>query len=143
MTNLRHVGITISSLERSLEFYRDALGFKVFKMMDESGECIDNFSSIKGILVTTVKMKDSNDNMVELLCYKSHPGAENFSNMITDVGCSHIALTVEDLDSLYHKLMKEYNIKFNYPVQVSPDGKVKVAFCRDPDGTLIEMVEEL
>ena len=39
--------------------------------------------------------------------------------------------------------LTEEGIEFNYPPQTSPDGKVKVAFCRDPDGTLIEMVEEL
>ncbi len=143
MANLRHVGITVSSLERSLDFYQNAFGFEVTKMMEESGECLDNFSSIKNILVTTVKMKDSVGNMIELLCYKSHPRSENFNRMVTEVGCSHIALTVNDLDKLYTKLIEEYDTKFNYPVQVSPDGKVKVAFCKDPDGTLLELVEEL
>ena len=144
MAFLRHVGVTISDLEQSLCFYRDALGFKVHKMAEESGECIDKFSALSNIKVTTVKMVDKNSNMLELLYYKSHPecAQKNKTRRITEIGCSHFALTVDDLDSLYEKLVNE-GIQFNHPVQISPDGKVKIAFCRDPDGTLIEMVEEL
>jgi len=61
---------------------------------------------------------------------------------ITNIGCSHFALTVDDLDSLYERLTKN-GTPFNYPVQISPDGNVKIAFCRDPDGTLIELVQDL
>jgi len=142
--SIRHVGLTISNLEEALEFYVDILGFEVYKTAEEGGECLDNFSALKDVNVTTVKMRDKNDNVLELLHYKSHPERPN-NNMvrrISEIGCSHFALTVDDLDNLYETLVKR-GIIFNYPVQISPDGKVKVAFCRDPDGTLIEMVEEL
>ena len=144
MTQIRHIGVTVSDLERALEFYVDILGFKVHKKADEFGECLDNFSSLKDVRVTTVKMLDDNQNMLELLHYQSHPEKpyNNMARRISEIGCSHFALTVEDLDNLYKKLV-EYGIEFNYPVQTSPDGKVKIAFCRDPDGTLIEMVEPL
>ena len=39
--------------------------------------------------------------------------------------------------------LSEKNIKFNAPPQKSPDGLVKVTFCKDPDGTPIELVEML
>lgn len=141
---IRHIGLTVSDLDSSLRFYKEILGFKVKKYAEESGECIDNFSAIKNIDVTTVKMTDKNNNMLELLCYKSHPEKphNNKVRRITEIGCSHFAMTVDDLDSLYERLLSE-GIEFNYPVQTSPDGKVKITFCRDPDGTLIELVEEL
>ena len=144
MAYMRHIGLTVSNLEESLKFYVEFLGFKVLRMADESGVCIDNFSNLKNIKVKTVKMVDPDNNMLELLHYDSHPERpyNNMVRRITEIGCSHFALTISDLDSLYKRLMDE-GIKFNYPVQISPDGKVKVAFCRDPDGILIEMVEEL
>jgi len=145
MSSFRHVGITVSDLDRSIRFYEELLGFEVKKVMLENGECIDNFSALEGVNVTTVKMAGKNNSgMIELLHYLSHPesSAQNPTYPITDVGCSHFALTVDDLDSLYERLV-DYGTPFNYPVQTSPDGNVKIAFCRDPDGTLIELVQDL
>jgi glyoxylase I family protein len=144
MTLIRHLGITITDVERSLKFYVDTLGFKVHKIADESGECIENFSNLKDVSVKTIKMTDSNDNILELLYYESHPEKpyNNKARRLAEVGCSHFALTVDDLDELYKILVAE-GTEFNYPVQISPDGNVKIAFCRDPDGTFIELVEEL
>ena len=141
---LRHVGITVSDLEKSINFYRDLLGFTVTKEMDESGDHIDNFSGLKNIDVRTVKMSGSSGAMIELLYYRSHPGSnmDNWQNNITRVGCSHFALTVEDLPTLYSKLLDNDFIVLCEP-QYSPDGNVRLTFCRDPDGTLIELVEEL
>ena len=120
------------------------LGFEILKTADESGKCLDNFLDIKGTEVKTIKMIDTNNNILELLYFNSHveSPASNKIRRLTEVGCSHFAITVNDLDSLYNKLIQQ-KIKFNHPVQTSPDGKVKIAFCRDPDGTFIEMVEEL
>lgn len=145
MAFVRHIGITVSDLDKSLEFYRDYLGFKVEKQMVESGECIDRFSALEGVNVTTVKMSGAEPTgMIELLYYHSHSddSPQNVDYPITRVGCSHFALTISDLDSLYECLTGA-GVHFNYPVQVSPDGNVKIAFCRDPDGNLIELVEEL
>ena len=122
------MGIVITDIEKSLDFYVNALGFKISKRADESGTCIDNFLSLTDTEVTTIKMSDDNGNILELLRFNSHPDkADNNKNrLLNEVGCSHFALTVDNL-----------------PPQISDDGKVKVAFCRDPDGTFIEMVEEL
>ena len=141
---VRHVGITVSDLQKSIDFYKDLLGFTMVREMDESGEHIDNFSGIEGVNVRTVKMAGKEGAMIELLYYRSHPEAneENFLENITKIGCSHFALTVSDLSSLYSKLLENKYIVMCEP-QYSPDGKVKLTFCRDPDGTLIELVEEL
>ena len=140
--NIRHTGIVVSNLELSKKFYCDLLGFKVQKEMDESGDFINNFSALENVLVTTSKMILENGQMIELLYYKSHPETPDMSRKINQIGCSHIALTVSNLDDLYNKLL-ENDIYFNSPPQYSPDGKAKVTFCKDPDGSLIELVEEL
>ena len=94
---LRHFGITVTNIEKSIEFYRDVLGFEVSRIMDESGNHIDAFSNLKDVKVKTVKMKDSSGGMIELLQYFSHPEKANFDS-ICRVGCSHFAMTVENLD---------------------------------------------
>jgi catechol 2,3-dioxygenase-like lactoylglutathione lyase family enzyme len=139
--DIRHTGIVVNDLEASLYFYRDILGFKITKQMDEKGEYIDNVLLLQNTNVTTVKMSSSAGQLIELLKFHSHP-AEFKKRAICDIGISHIALTVKDLDAEYLGL-KEKGIQFYSPPQLSPDGYAKVAFCMAPEGTLIELVEVL
>ena len=138
---LRHIGITVTDLEESISFYRDVLNFEVQRVMDESGPHIDKFSALSNVKVCTVKMKDRNNNMIELLKYSSHPETAN-NDQITRIGCSHFALTVDNLDLLVKKII-ERGYSINCEPQFSPDGKVKLTFAKGPDGVLLELVEEL
>ena len=142
MINIRHTGIVVSDVEKSIDFYTNLLGFEIKKDMMESGDYIDNFSALKDARVRTVKMTLDNQDMVELLWYESHPEKPDMERPITRIGCSHIAMTVEDLDGTYERLVSA-GVEFNSPPQLSPDGFAKVTFCKDPDGSLIELVEEL
>lgn len=142
MITVRHVGISVIDIERAISFYVNLLGFKIVKDAIEKGDYIDNFSGVKNICVRTVKMSDGNGGMIELLKYMSHDyGKINRVNVI-DSGISHFALTVENLDDLYIKMVLG-GVTFNAPPQFSPDGYAKVTFCKDPDGNLIELVEVL
>jgi len=136
---VRHIGIVVNNIENSLKFYRDLLGLKIIKDMDEQGVYIDNMLSLDNVQVRTVKLSaDTGNTLIELLDFKSHNDNE-VRNFYT-IGASHIALTVDNLEDLY-KHLSANNIKFNAPPQKSPDGIVKVTFCNDPDGTPIELVE--
>ena len=139
--DIRHTGIVVADLEASLYFYRDLFGFQVAKQMEEAGDYIDNISSLRNVKVTTVKMTAPDGQMIELLQYHSH-SREQKSREICDIGITHIAFTVEDLNSEYDRLKGE-GVPFNAPPQLSPDGYAKVTFCRAPEGTLIELVEVL
>jgi catechol 2,3-dioxygenase-like lactoylglutathione lyase family enzyme len=139
--DIRHTGIVVIDLEASLRFYRDLLGFKIAKQMEESGDYIDNILSLRNVMVTTVKMVSPSGQMIELLKYHSHP-AEQRKHEVCEIGVSHIAFTVGDLDT-EHKRLQNDGIQFNSLPQLSPDGYAKVAFCRAPEGTLIELVEVL
>ena len=109
--------------------------------MVENGEYIDNMLSLNNVKVTTVKLNFSNNPMIELLFYHSHPRNKALEE-ICRVGISHIAFSVDNLDNVYNKLTRN-GIIFNSPPQYSPDGFAKVAFCRAPEGTFIELVEEI
>lgn len=139
--DIRHTGIVIMDLEASLHFYCDLLGFQVAKQMEEAGDYIDNISSLRNVKVTTVKLTSPTGQMIELLKYHSHP-AEQKMREICEIGISHIAFTVDDLDIEYERLRGK-GIQFNSTPQLSPDGYAKVTFCRAPEGTLIELVEVL
>ena len=143
MTRLRHVGITVTDANRSLKLYKDYFGFKVFWDEIEQGGFIDSLSGLNNIKVRTIKLRNESG-VIELLQYLSHPkkNVDNFLDNITKVGCSHLALTVPSVDETYGNL-KKLGLQFNDVPKTSPCGKAKVCFCRDFDGTLIELVEEL
>jgi len=142
MKAIRHFGIVVSDIERSLYFYRDLLGLKIKKDALEKGEFISSILGLKDVEVRTVKMSADDNNLIELLCYKSHLRKTMEKKEICAIGASHPAFTVENLDHEYEKL-KEKGIKFNCPPRVSPDGNAKVSFCYDPDGVPVELVEQL
>lgn len=142
MKNIRHTGIVVTDLEESLCFFRDLLGFKIVKQMEESGDFIDKITDLEDAKVTTVKIAADDGNLIELLYYHSHPREVNSNNEICRIGISHIAFSVDDLDAEYERLSKA-GVDFNSPPQLSPDQYAKVAFCKGPDGVIIELVEVL
>ena len=143
MIGIRHFGIVVSDLERALHFYRDLLGLKAVRASDEQGAYLDNMLGLSGARVLTVKLGvSSGQTLVELLEFKSHRGEEGVKQSLTAIGPTHVAFTVSDLDQLFARLT-EQSVRFNAPPQLAPDGKAKVTFCFDPDGTPIELVEEL
>lgn len=139
--NIRHTGIVVNDLELSLRFYRDLLGFKLVKRMEEVGGFIDKICGLSEVKVTTLKMSVADGQLIELLHFYSHSG-NGQSPGISDLGISHLAFTVDDLDNEYDRL-RMAGILFNSPPQLSPDGYAKVVFCRAPEGTFIELVEVL
>jgi len=140
---LRHIGITVRDMDRSLYFYKDLLGLVVAKDAHEFGEHIDNFSNLENVNVRTVKLQDVNGMMIELLEYCSpvdNTIDDNFDKPINRVGISHFALTVDDVDGVCKRLTSS-GVSFNYAVQNSPDDYAKLTFCSDFEGNLIELVE--
>jgi hypothetical protein len=51
-------------------------------------------------------------------------------------------MTVSNLDVAYKKLT-DAGVAFPAAPQYSPDGAVKVIYCRGPEGVLLELVEIL
>jgi catechol 2,3-dioxygenase-like lactoylglutathione lyase family enzyme len=139
--DIRHTGIVVDNLEKSLWFYKEKLGFEVFKEMEESGNFIDRILGIQNLKVTTIKMKLENSQMIELLDFSSHK-KNNTKKSVNDIGPTHLAFTVVNLDKIYLNFLKD-GVKFISKPVISDDGGVKVAFCKAPEGTYIELVEVL
>jgi catechol 2,3-dioxygenase-like lactoylglutathione lyase family enzyme len=139
--HIRHVGIVVSDLEESLRFYTQKMQFVVSKRMDESGSFIDKILGCENLKVTTVKMTLNEGQMIELLDFKSHktqPGSQS----INDIGPTHLAFTVSNVDDIYEEFSRD-GVEFISTPAISPDGYAKVAFCKAPEGTYIELVELL
>ena len=139
MINIRHIGIVVKNLQESMAFY-SLLGFHPYKFRSEFSSFISLISDKLITKLTTVRLILPNKDMIELLDY----GEDIYlkSNTLFDTGIAHFAMTVGNIDLLYCKL-KEEGIEFLSAPQNSPDGKAIVVFCVAPEGTFIELVEEL
>lgn len=140
MDKIRHSGIVVTDIEKAKKFYQKYFNFTVAKEMNESGDFIDKILGYQSLTVKTVKM-NTGSSMLELLQFKN-PKSENRDRQINDYGCTHIAITVSNLEELFRELSEE-GIHFISAPQTSADGAAKVCFCRDPDGTFLELVEEI
>ncbi len=137
---IRHFGIVVQNIDESLFFYENLLGFKVFKKMEESGPEISTFLGIKNVKVTTIKMRNQFNQMIELLYYQEQ--AHKNDVFINQLGPTHLALSVSNLDDLYQNFKKQ-NIEFISSPIITDNKFAKVAFCKAPEGTFVELVEEL
>lgn len=139
----RHTGIVVRNLERSLGFYCGILGLEIWRRAVEEGRFIEKVVGIPGVRLEWVKLKAPNGSLVELLQYHTHPVEAPIENASSNrLGCSHVAFTVEDLDAVYRRLVAS-RCHCNSEPQRSPDGRVKIIYCHDYDGVLLELVEEL
>lgn len=136
----RHVGIVPKDINSSIEFYTDLLGFKKEKDILEVGEFVNKICGLEGISVRTVKMSLDGEIVLELLEFGNNKETSK-SREIMEHGYTHMAITVTDIEEIYN-LLKE-KVEFTTHPLTSPDKKAKVTFCKDPDGNLIELVQEI
>lgn len=85
---------------------------------------------------------DDGVTLVELLRFTSHGDGSAATRPIYQIGPSHVAFTVDDLDAAYLTLVRA-GIVFTASPQLSPDGYAKLAYCYDPDRTPVEPVQVL
>ena len=142
ITQIRHTGLVVADLDKALHFWRDVLGFRVMRQMEESGPHIDAMMGLSNVLVTTVKLAAPDERMIELLHFHSHPDIPAWQGTPYSTGFTHVALTVDDIAATCAKLAAE-GVTFFAPPQLSPDGMVKVTYCKGPEGVLLELVEIL
>jgi catechol 2,3-dioxygenase-like lactoylglutathione lyase family enzyme len=142
--NTRHTGFVVSDLKKFIKFY-EGFGLRLLSRMIEEGDYIDNLVGLKNVKLEWAKLSLPDGSLIELLKYHTHidslksDGEVQLSNRL---GCSHIALTVKNIDDAIQYICKAGgSIKNKY--QISPDGNVKVAYCYDIEGNILEIVQEL
>ena len=138
----RHVGIVVSDLDKTRDFWINTLGFKLHIEAKEESPYIDELLAIKDPSLTTLKLIDSKGFIIELLKFENYQVDNSWSGDLKTTGVTHIALTVDSLDELV-KNLKNQNYEPLSEIKLSPNKKVKVVFLRGPEGIMLELVQEL
>jgi catechol 2,3-dioxygenase-like lactoylglutathione lyase family enzyme len=139
---VRHTGIVVRDLEKSVDFYT-ALGFVENNRAIEEGDFIDTVVGFQNTILEWVKLKAPDGYLLELLQYRSHPEKKEIAKQMSNkLGCSHLAFSVNDIDLTCRKI-KEIDGSVLNPPALTNDKKIKVAYCHDNEGNLLEIVEIL
>jgi catechol 2,3-dioxygenase-like lactoylglutathione lyase family enzyme len=139
---VRHTGVVVRDLEKSTEFYC-ALGFVEDNQAIEEGDFIDTVVGMQNVKLEWVKLKAPDGYLLELLQYHSHPEQKEIAKQRSNqLGCSHLAFSVDDIDTVC-KEIKKIGGSVVSPPALTNDKKVKVVYCHDNEGNLMEIVEVL
>lgn len=134
-----HYGIVVSDMDRALEFYQDTLDMDVIQEIVQQS---DQFSRAIGLENTDVELVflDADGFTIELVQY-NHPanGSAPENSSPNSVGRAHFCIGVDDIESVYEELQSD--TEFISSPQELENG-VKLAFMKDPDGNLVELLQE-
>ena len=137
-----HTGITVTSLERSLAFWRDGLGFELSHRPHQTGRLASEITGVPDAEISIAVLKGYG-HKIELLEYLAPPGRKHLSPRPCDVGSVHVALLVDDLDAVLKAIAKlGWNAAGEPQVLTTgPNSGKRVVYVRDPDGTTIELMQ--
>ncbi len=151
MERIHHAGLTVSKIDRSIEFYTKVLGAEfLFQWRSEAqGVPGKEFQNVVGVKNARLKYAflRFGDTLIELICYESPRGSLKKRNH-NDVGTPHIAFKVRDIYEAYAELSKR-GVKFlNPPVEVIARKNEwskgwRFTYFKGPDGEFLEIFQEL
>jgi len=122
-SKLMYVGIRVTDLERSIDFYTNILGMKV------SGR-----SKIEQTKGETVGLQTEKDGFTLELNYYEKDSPYNTKYVVGE-GLDHLAFKVDDLDKALEEAKKAGHRTI---LQMKADGG-RWAYIEDPDGNWIEL----
>jgi len=147
--HLQHVGICVKDIDKSIEFYRDALGLTLFQDERLAGPDVDAALIEGNAQLRMVLLMDEVGNMVELFGWESPPARERppEHRRFTSVGIAEVSFVVADLAAAEERLATK-GYRFRNPVWNFGQGTnmfggayAKIRYVEDPNGVQVELME--
>ena len=138
-----HTGITVSNLERSVQFWQNVLGFEFSHAAHQKGELAQEITGVKGAEIKLAVLKALGGHKIELLEYLAPADRQRGDLRPCDIASVHVALLVEDLDAVLAQIAASGWKAAGKPqtLTTGPNAGKRVVYVRDPDGTTIEFMQ--
>ena len=143
-TSVESVGMTVSDMDRAVEFY-SALTFQKVSDVEVLGDEIEHLEGVFGARMRIVRMQLGSE-FLDLTQYLAPPGrpipVDSRSN---DLWFQHIAIVVRDMDEAFERL-RALKVQFvstspqTLPPSIKAAAGIKAFYFRDPDGHNLEII---
>jgi lactoylglutathione lyase len=124
-SRIHHVGLPVSALDRSVAWYREALGL--------------THESTAGVPGSVAFMVAPTGERLELLAVDVQPSDWDDPIAALRDGVPHTAWTVDDLDAAHARAVGAGGRSVWTP-RDTPEPGLRIAFVADPDGNLVELL---
>jgi catechol 2,3-dioxygenase-like lactoylglutathione lyase family enzyme len=145
ITGVEAVGVTVSDLHRSVEFYTQVLHFQKEWEKELSGAEVEHFKGVFGVRVRVARLRLGSEE-IELSEYLAPQGRplpqDSRSN---DLWFQHVAIVVSDMQQAYGWL-REHHVQHvssgpeTLPAWNPQAGGIQAFYFRDPDGHALELI---
>ncbi len=139
------VGMTVSDMDRSVEFFSKVLSFEKISDVEVHGTEFEKLQGVFGLRMRVARMK-LGDESIELTQYLAPEGrpipADWRSN---DHWFQHIAIVVSDMDKAYghlraHKIRHASTGPQTIPATNKAAAGIRAFYFKDPDGHILEII---
>ena len=140
------IGMTVSDMDASVDFYSRVLSFEKVSDVEVTGEDYERLQGVFGLRMRVVRMK-LGEEFIELTEYLTPKGRPvPIDSRSNDRWFQHIAIITSDMDKAY-ALLREHKVEHaSTGPQRLPDwnknaGGIKAFYFRDPDKHWLEILQ--
>ncbi len=142
---LDSIGLTVSDLDRSVEFYSQVLSFEKVSEVELDGAAYEHLQGVFGLRTRTARTRlgDEFIELTEYLAPKGRPAPVDARS--NDRWFQHVAIIVSDMDSAYGVLRDHKVQHASTGPQLLPEWNknaagIRAFYFRDPDGHPLEIL---
>lgn len=148
ISEIHHVALAVSNMERSVAFYRDVLGFRQTLDMPLGSPGLDRLLRMRpGTTGRSVILQQglSTIGEVELVQFFPAPTTPTPAKGAGGLGAFLLSFEVrdEELSAVYQRLLKQGIVCYSEPqvVELPKFGAMRAVIFEDPDGQMIELIQ--
>jgi len=145
VTTVDSIGLTVSDLDRSVEFYSRVLSFEKVSETEVDGPEYEHLEGVFGLRTRTARMRLGGEfiELTEFLAPRGRPAP--LDTRANDRWFQHIAIITSDMDRAYKRLRENKVEHASTGPQRLPEwnknaGGIQAFYFRDPDGHFLEVL---
>jgi glyoxylase I family protein len=143
LLSTNHTSFTVRSLDETLPFFTDVLGFEVTSRDTRDPEVIEAITGVRGAQVEIAYLR-VHDHTLEMIEYKAPANRAEHVLRPCDVGFAHIAFDVSDIAPVMDRAAGLGIYPISPPVvnaRGGPNQGALVVYLRMADGVTIELIQ--